>query len=224
MSTVSRDVRLASSWPGTGWLVLGGVVGPVAFLVAITVAGFIRPGYSQVHQAISDLGVGSNPWLLNLPLIALGPLLTAFAVGFWQSLGRVLGGRWRWICTVLIALPGLGCAWAGVFTEAPPTTTLHWVVVASDVGDRGTDVLIMVGSVVGFLVTGLRLRRIAGWGGWGTYSIVSSALTLALFGSAFALWTAGIGGLLERLWFFELLGWYFAFGWRLYRGRRRTPC
>src|SRR5262245_48227438 len=174
------------------------------FLVAFTVAGFIRPGYSQIHQAVSDLGVGSNPWLLNLPLIALGPLLTAFVVGFFQSLGPALGDRWRWICTVLVLLPGLGLAWAGIFTEAPATVLLHWVV---------GNTLITIGSVVGFLVTGLRLRRLAEWRGWGTYSIMASAMTLAIIVLEDALWTTGIGGLLERLLFLEMLAWYAAFGW-----------
>ncbi len=66
----------------TRWLAVGGIVGPVMFVVAFTVADIVRPGYSVVHQAISDLGVGSNPLLLNAPLVAMGVLLAAFIVGF----------------------------------------------------------------------------------------------------------------------------------------------
>lgn len=33
----------------------------------------------------------------------------------------------------------------------------------------------------------------------------------------FALWTTGLGGLLERLLFLELLTWYVLIGWRLFR-------
>jgi hypothetical membrane protein len=56
----------------TRWLALCGVLGPVVYLVTFTVAGFLRPGYSPIHQAVSDLGVGSNPWLLNGPLSLCG--------------------------------------------------------------------------------------------------------------------------------------------------------
>ncbi|HEY3034239.1 MAG TPA: hypothetical protein VGJ54_06230, partial [Streptosporangiaceae bacterium] len=42
-----------------GWLaLLGGVVNPVAFVIIYTLVGALRPGYSPVHQSISDLGVG----------------------------------------------------------------------------------------------------------------------------------------------------------------------
>ncbi len=34
-------------------------------VAVFTLAGFLRPGYLPIHQAISDLGVGSNGWLLD---------------------------------------------------------------------------------------------------------------------------------------------------------------
>ncbi len=40
------------------WLALARVVGPILFVGVFTLAGFLRPGYSPIHQAISDLGVG----------------------------------------------------------------------------------------------------------------------------------------------------------------------
>ena len=189
-------------------LALCGVLGPLVYVAAFTAAGLIRPGYSQVHQAVSDLGVGPNSLLLNGPGVALGLLLTAFAVAFFRSFGQALGDPWRWICAVLLALPGLGIAWASVFTEAPSTVAIHWMVGMP---------LLAIGSVVGFFVTGLRLRRLAGWGGWGAYSMIAGAAALAMLGTMFALWTTGLGGLLERLLFLELLAWYFVFGWRLFR-------
>ncbi len=198
----------------TRWLALCGVLGPIMYAAAFTVASLIRPGYSQVHQAVSDLGVGSNPLLLNGPGVALGLLLTAFVVGFFRSLGQALGDPWRWICAVLLALPGLGFAWASIFTEAPSTVAIHWMLGMP---------LLAIGSVVGFFVTGLRLRRLAGWGGWGAYSMIAGVATLAVIGTMFALWTTGLGGLLERLLFLELLTWYVVFGWLLFRGTSPAP-
>jgi hypothetical membrane protein len=203
----------------TRWLALGGVIGPVVFVLMFTLAGVLRPGYSPIHQAVSDLGVGSNPWLLNGPLVLLGLLLTAFVVGFDRGVGTAIGGAWRWVCVVLLALPGFGYAVGGIFTEAPATVAIHWMVGMP---------LLAVGSVVGFLVTGLRLRRQDGWRGWGIYSVSASVATLVLIGIMFWVFTPSsllgplqLGGLLERILFLEILAWYLAFGWRL--SRKESP-
>ncbi|HLJ81078.1 MAG TPA: DUF998 domain-containing protein [Ktedonobacterales bacterium] len=204
----------------TRWLALGGVVGPVLFVVAFIAGGVIRPGYSPIHQAASDLGVGSNPWLLNVPLVLLGVLLAAFATSFFRGLRPALSRTWRWICAVLLACTGLGFADAGIFTEAPATVALHWMVGMS---------LLVLGSVVGFLVTGLALRRDTQWRTWSTYSLVTSLVTLVLIAVLFWVWTPGtplaplnLGGLMERVLFIEILAWYVAFGWRLFRGASST--
>ena len=154
----------------TRLLALGGVIGPLMFVVACTIAGFLRPGYSPLHQAISDLGVGPLAWLLNVPLIVMGLLLVACCAAFLRVLGPALCDPWRWIFSGLLALPGLGFAWAGIFTEAPATVTLHWVVSMP---------LVAIGSIAGFLVTGIRLRRLHSWRGIGTYSIAASVASLA---------------------------------------------
>jgi hypothetical membrane protein len=213
MSTMNRTaIRRPTaadegSSPLNRTLALGGVVGPVILFVAFTVAGFLRPGYSPIHNAISDLGAGSNPWLLNLSLLLLGVLLAAFVVAFYRTLGHALGDPWRWVCAVLLLMPGLGFAWAGIFTVAPSTVTLHWVV---------GEPLLGIGTIVGFFLTGLRLRRLPEWTRWGAYSIVASVAAVALTAVEFGFWMTGLGGLLERLLFVDVLGWYVVFGWRLW--------
>src|SRR5262249_22521590 len=66
------------------WLSLGGLLGPVVFTLTYTVAGLLRPGYSAVDQAISDLGIGTNAWALNVSLIALGVLLVSATIAFYR--------------------------------------------------------------------------------------------------------------------------------------------
>lgn len=208
MSTIyARQSRTkGGSGAGARWLAACGVIGPVLFVIAFTVAGLVRPGYSPVHQAVSDLGVGSNPWLLNAPLVGLGLLLAAFVVGFFQIPGGQLG-RWRWACAVLLLLPGFGFAWAGIFTEAPATVSLHWMV--------GMPAL-AAGSIFGFLVTGLRLRVVPGWRPWAIYSMAAAAITAVIIAVMFGTWSAGVGGIIERVLFVEVLAWYAAFGGRLF--------
>jgi hypothetical membrane protein len=194
--------------PSTTTRLLGwcGILGPLIFVVAFTVAGLLRPGYSPIHQAISDLGIGHRAWLLNIALVAMGTALIACSLGLLRAIGPLLGDPWRWICPGLLALPGLGFAWAGIFTEAPATLTLHWIVGMPLVG---------IGAIGGFLTTGVRLRRLEPWHGIGTYSIAAGLSTLALILAMFGTWTLGIGGLTERVFFLEILAWYAVVGWQL---------
>ena len=113
----------------------------------------------------------------------------------------------------MVALAGF--AVAGIFTEAPATVDIHWMV--------GMPLLIL-GSVVGFLVTGLALRREARWRRWSAYSLVASLLTVVLIAAMFWVFAPGtqvaparLGGLMERVVFIEILAWYVAVGWRLFR-------
>jgi hypothetical membrane protein len=202
-------------WPqATRWLALGGVVGPLLFVGTYTLAGVLRPGYSPLRQTISDLGVGSNAWLVDAGLVINGLLLLGFTVSFAWCMRSGLGRGWRWPGSVLLALHGLGLGIAGIFTEAPATLSIHWLVGAN---------LAFFGPVAAFLVVGLALRRAALWRGWGIYTLITSGATLLLVAALFWSLTPGslvaplgLGGLMERLLFIEIEAWYAAFGVRLF--------
>jgi hypothetical membrane protein len=196
------------------WLVLiGGVVNPIAFVLVYTVAGILRPGYSPIHQQISDLGVGPNGSLLDTIGVLHGLLLIAFAVGFALSMRQVLNVGWRWSSAALLVLPGLMLVTAGIFTDAPSTVAIHSL--ASIVG--------LVSTMSAFIVIGLGLRRDSQWRGWGTYSLVTAVVTLVLVAVLFWAFKPGtplapakVGGLIQRVVSVETLAWYVVFGWRLF--------
>jgi hypothetical membrane protein len=198
----------------TRWLALAGVVGPVLFVGVFTLAGFLRPNYSPIHQTISDLGVGSNAWLVDASCVLTGLLLIGFAMGFAALLQPVLHQGWRWLVAVLFALHGLGLAVAGIFTEAPSTVSIHWLVGAN---------LGFFGPMIAFLVVGLVLRRDFRWRRWGNTLLIASLLTLVLIAVMFWIFTPGtplaslrLGGLLERVVVIEIEVWYVALGWYLF--------
>jgi hypothetical membrane protein len=200
--------------PVARWLALAGVVGPPFFVAVFTLAGFLRPGYSPIHQTVSDLGVGSNGWLVDVSCVIIGLLLSGFAVGFALSLRPELRQGWRWLIAVFLALHGLGLAIAGIFTEAPTTVAIHWLVGAN---------LGLFGPVVAFLVVGLVLRRDTWWRGWGTSLLIAGLLTLVLLAIMVWIFTPGtllasmrLGGLMERVVLIEIEVWYVALGWRLF--------
>lgn len=208
---------------GTRWLGLGGVVGPVMFVVAFTAAGTTRPGYSPVRQPVSDLGVGAEGWQLNVPLVVLGLLLVAFSVGFLSTFAAETGRPRPWLPAGLLMVPGLGFAFAGIF---PLPNPIHWLAGAT---------LVFLGSIPAFFITGRLLRRDPAWRPWGTYAVVTGAATAALVAAMFALANPDspaaslpITGLAERAVFAVMLAWYVATGWRVFRdlpqaSRRRSP-
>ena len=95
----------------TRWLALAGLVGPVMYVLDVTLVGLARPGYSVISQAVSELGGGPDGWQLNFALIALGVLLTSFTVGFFRSLTAWSGQARRWVCAGVLMLPPSVSRW-----------------------------------------------------------------------------------------------------------------
>jgi hypothetical membrane protein len=199
------------------WLALGGVLGPAVFTLTYTVAGLLRPGYSPVDQAISDLGVGDNAWLLTGSLILLGLSLLGFTISFYRTIRPPASTALRVVSAALLASVGAGYAVAGIFDETNP---LHWQLGAP---------LVYGGATFGFLLAGVLLRRDRAWRGWGTASLLFSLVTVLLIALTFYTFSSyaysegdpspegQLGGLMERVLFVEILAWYAAFGSRLFR-------
>jgi hypothetical membrane protein len=196
------------------WLALiGGVINPIAFVLAYTVAGLLRPGYSPIHQAISDLGVGPNGGLMDAIAVLHALLLIAFAVGFALLMRGVLTAGWRWVGTALLVLRALAQVTTGLFTDAPATVRIHSL----------ATIIALVSMMSAFLVIGLGLLRSSQWRAWGTYSLAAALVTLLLVAVEFWAFTPGtplapaqVGVLLERVLSVEMLAWYVVFGWRLF--------
>jgi hypothetical membrane protein len=196
------------------WLALiGGVINPIAFVLAYTAAGLLRPGYSPIHQAISDLGVGPNGSLMDTIAVLHALLLIAFAVGFALLMRGVLTAGWRWFGVALLVVRGLAQVTTGIFTDAPATVRIHSL----------ATIIALLSMVSAFTVIGLGLVRTPQWRRWGTYSLVAALVTLVLVAIEFWAFTPGtplapvrVGGLLERVLSVEMLAWYVVFGWRLF--------
>jgi hypothetical membrane protein len=207
-TTYSSRTRRIGRW----FVLLGGVVNPVAFVLAYTVAGALRPGYSPIHQAISDLGVGRYGRLMDAIAVVHALLLILFAVGFAMIMKPVLSPGWRWAATGLLVLRGLAGITTATFTEAPGTVAVHSL----------ATVVALLSVLSAFLVVGLVLRRQPRWRAWGIYSLAAAAATIVLIAIMFWLFNPGspaastrLGGLAERIVSIETLAWWVIFGWRL---------
>lgn len=150
---------------------------------------------------------------MNAAFIISGLLMMAGAVGIFRSIPE-LGPTARWICTSLLALPGLGAVMDGIFTLEH--FLLHFVGFG-----------LALTTVVGFPVIGSILRRIPSRRGLGAWLIVAGPLTLALTVLYFATFTPtiegvqhGVAGLTERILVLELDAWYVALGWLAFNQSR----
>lgn len=99
----------------------GGIVGPVLFVAAWLVGGFLEPGYSPVHHAISRLAaVGASTRLLMTAGLA------AFAGGmfvFAGTLRRALPGP-AWIAVLAAGVASVGVL-ATPLGDTPAIDDLH---------------------------------------------------------------------------------------------------
>jgi hypothetical membrane protein len=200
------------------WLVLlGGVIGPVVFSLAYTIDGALRPGYSPISRAISDLGVGPNATLMDSLAVGVGVAFIGFALGFGLILRPVLDRGWRWAIVGLLAVRGAALIGTAIFTEAPDSVRLHAL----------SGVVGMTSTLGSFLVVGLALVGQPAWRAWGRYSLLATLATLVLIAIEYVAFTPGsplasahIAGLMERLVWIEACAWYVAFGWRLFHAGR----
>ncbi len=198
------------------WLALGGVVGPLAFVVAFGLAGILRPGYSPVDQTVSDLGIDGNAWIVNASLVLLGVALIALAIGFYRAVRPPSSTRIRFATAAMTVAVGIGFAAAGIFPETDPG--LHY-----------TGALVFfVGAPSALILAGLLFRRDSDWRAWAGPTLVLGLATVILIVLTFYTFsfyrpTSGpemigrFGGLMERIVFVEVLAWYAILGWRLVR-------
>jgi len=202
------------------WLALGAVIGPIIFTFTWLVLGFISPGYplwnlwiapySAISQPISGLGLGQTAPFMNFAFILLGILMIVGAIGVFQSIPE-LGNKARWICTILMALPGVGAMLDGIFTLE--SFMLHFLGFG-----------LALTPIAGFVLVGLTVRQIPYWKQVGKWLLLAGPMTLILTGLYFATFdpevsgaNIGIAGLTERILLVELVAWYMVMGWRAFK-------
>jgi uncharacterized protein DUF998 len=201
-------------------LALAAVIGPILFTLMWLILGFISPGYtiygteiapySIVSQAISGLGLGVTGPYMNANFIITGLLLVLGGIGISNTLFRSFSPIKRMITSILLALPGIGCAMDGIFTIE--TFLFHFI------GFGLVLTTILSYPIIGFFMRkDLTLRTLGMW------LIVAGPVTLVLAVWYFMTFSptvegskTGIAGITERILVTELLFWYVVMGWKAY--------
>jgi hypothetical membrane protein len=168
---------------------LGGVAGPVAFLVACTVASMSAPRYSSSNDAISELAaVGAHSRaLMTGGFIALGLCALPYAM----ALRTALGGR-AWITA---AQTGLALLLVAAIPLGRSTATDHFHGIAALVGYATLAVTPLLA------IRPLVVRGYRGVACLGIATATTSATTLILSD------TTSLTGLFQRIGLSAGLGW-----------------
>jgi hypothetical membrane protein len=197
-------------------LALGGVAGPVLFATLVVVCGALRPGYSHVHQFISELGATGTPNATLMNVVGFLPAGLLLA-GFGVSLARSFPRRGLTLAAaVCIAVFGLGHVAAGVYSCDPgcPLEGVSW---QARVHDR-VSLLAFLAGIAGVALWARVFRRLPTWRSLATYSAISSVIALGLLiGFGLSTQTRVFTGAWQRLFIGTLYLWCVVVGVRVFR-------
>lgn len=172
---------------------------PAAALFWASVFGFaaMRPDYSHVTKAVSELGVWGAPnmWAFNI-LGYMTPGLLLAASGWMIGRGVRSGA---FILPALLALSPLGLTAAGIFpgdmTNRESVTTL------AHLAGSFSSLLLWLVALIWLVIVGRKAQR-ALW--------LTSLIALVLTMGAFALYGGSPPGLVQRITFAIYFAWFLA--------------
>src|SRR5260370_17386513 len=69
----------------TRFLITGGAIGPLLFIIVLLIEGATRPGYSAWHNYGSSLSLGDQGWMQIANFLVCALLTLGFAIGLRQA-------------------------------------------------------------------------------------------------------------------------------------------
>ena len=191
-----------------GWMA---VLAVALFWAALFLFGALRPGYSQMAKAVSELGALNTPLMLAWNVVGFG-LTGLLLMFFGWRLGRIDAPR-AWFVPGMLALGGASFLFSGVFPAD-----------LQDLRGTATQLHILASMLALIWLPGALLFAWQRFRDWREASMVSSVLAL-LFLLSMGLPDSIPRGLTQRVRFAIYLGWALAMGLLLLRRarRRRIP-
>jgi hypothetical membrane protein len=190
---------------------LCGIVAPILFTLLVIVESLLRPGYSQIFNDVSDLGIGPYSIIQNINFIVFGLLSIGFAIGLGAKLPYRAGKATKW----LVIIFGLCIILAGVTLFSVGTDVTY----AKDVVSHGlvSAIAFLVIIIAQFLTwQALRGSDDVIWGRYRIYSLISGLLSILTL--IFLSYTqfSSFHGASERLFIAVWMIWIFVTGIKLY--------
>jgi len=189
-----------------------GAAASVVYVLAVVLGGLLRPGYSHVSQAVSELiEVGApNKGILDPLFMTYNVLTAVFAVGVFQA--RASRGRGA-LATATAAVLMVEAV-VGFVTVFFPEDVPGTAATAAGVVHILLASLSSLSTMAAILLVFLWLRNTAGGEGYAAYSLVTLVVVFITGGVAAGTTAVGIpiNGLAERLTIGAFLQWMFVLG------------
>lgn len=196
-------------------LTITGIFGTAAYILHVVLGGILWKGYNHLMQPISDLtALGAPDRTMLLQITRIYELFSIiFAFSAYTVLKR-FAPRLARVGMLLFLLMHVVSVSYAFFPEDLPgsvltfTGLMHIVVTG----------LIAPLSIVSILFMGLGMRRVKTFGGYGVYSLITSAILLCAGGFSVFLMAGGLPyfGLFERINIGSLQVWMAVTAWKLF--------
>ncbi|MTK63107.1 MAG: DUF998 domain-containing protein [Methanobacterium sp.] len=150
-----------------------GIIAPILFCLMIMVESLLRPGYSQIFNDVSDLGLGPYGIIQNISFMVFGLLSIGFAIGLGANLPNRTGKVVKW----LVIAFGLCIVLAGVTLLSAPADVIY----AKDVISHGlvSAIAFLLIIIAQFLTwKALRGSNNIKWGHYRTFSLICGLLSI----------------------------------------------
>lgn len=204
-------------------LMLCGIFAAVVYVGTVILGGLLRPGYSHISMAISELVADGAPnrALLSSLFLLYNALLTVFGIGLFlktnsPSRGRVSGIIGS-LTLMLVGLAGISMELA--FPQDPggtPTTfagTMHFVMAG----------VASLGTMLAILMLAFWFKNFIDLKGHVVYSVIS-VVTIFISGGLSAAAMANhhpLFGIVERITIFTFILWIFVIGLKMVQLERK---
>ena len=205
-------------------LMLCGVSAAIIYIGTVILGGLLRPGYSHISMAISELVADGAPnWsLLSSLFLLYNALLTVFGIGLFIKVnnrsGRKMSGIIGSFALVLVGMAGI--LMELVFAQEPGGTAttftgiMHFVMAG----------VASLGTMVALLGIGLWFRNISGMKSYALYSIISVVIIFVSGGSSIPAMAnhSPLFGLIERITILTFTLWIFVVGLKMFQLEEET--
>lgn len=201
------------------FLMLCGCSAAVIYVGTVILGGLLRPGYSHISMAISELVADGAPnrSLLSSLFLLYNALLTIFGIGLFLKVnsqsGRKRSGIIGSLALVLVGIAGI--LMEIVFAQEPGGTAttftgiMHFVMAG----------IASLGTMVAVLGIGLWFRNIPDLKSYVLYSIISVAIIFVSGGSSVPAMAnhSPLFGLIERITIGTFIVWLFITGLKMFQ-------
>jgi hypothetical membrane protein len=178
---------------------ISGIIAPILFTELVIIESALRPGFNQVSQEISLLGVGSYEIIQNLNFVITGSLCILFALGLASETARRNSRR---LLTVLLIF-GVGVILAGVtLVLASPYPEDSSIAIHLFYAHTFVSLVAFVAIIVAQFLTWKAFKAASNgshWRSFRTYSLLSGITSVILLLIFFLTSFSNFEGATERL-------------------------